>query len=115
MALSEFEIERIKALVEEFLERRRPPLEIRDKLDLGYRIEGQSVVLFEVRSRYDNPKEKIEFAVAKATYVRKSNSWKIFWQRADLRWHGYEPHPEVDSLEKFLEVVDKDQYHCFWG
>lgn len=49
------------------------------------------------------------------TYVRTQGVWKIFWQRADLKWHGYEPLAEVAAIEDFLEAVDKDEYHCFWG
>jgi hypothetical protein len=35
--------------------------------------------------------------------------------RQDLKWHGYKPTPAVGTLEKFLEVIDKDKYGCFWG
>ena len=35
--------------------------------------------------------------------------------RRDLKWHGYEPTPEVHSLEAFLNVVDRDEYCCFFG
>jgi hypothetical protein len=41
--------------------------------------------------------------------VRSQKVWKVFWMRADLRWHGYEPAPEVSSIEKFLEIVDQDK------
>jgi hypothetical protein len=64
---------------------------------------------------WNNPKEKIEEAVAKATYVKKKNLWKVFWQRTDLNWHRYEPDPEVSTIEKFLEVVERDEYCCFFG
>lgn len=101
--------------MERFLEKRRPPTEIREKLDISYRIEKQSVIIFEIRPRWDNPSQKIEGKIAKATFVQKTRTWKIFWQRADLCWHGYEPNREVKSFEDFLEVVDKDEYCCFWG
>ena len=53
--------------------------------------------------------------MAKATYVRSQNIWKVYWQRADLKWHSYDPDPEVDSIEDFLSVVDADKYACFFG
>jgi hypothetical protein len=56
-----------------------------------------------------------EHPFAKATYVKTTGTWKVFWQRADLRWHGYEPVPHVGSVEKFLAVVDEDKYGCFFG
>jgi len=37
--------------------------------------------------------------VAKTTYVKKSGLWKVYWQRADMKWHSYDPMPEVGSLE----------------
>jgi hypothetical protein len=62
-----------------------------------------------------NPSKKIEEAVAKSTYVKTQGVWKVYWQRADLKWHRYDPMPEVDSLEEFLALVDRDEYACFFG
>lgn len=60
------------------------------------------------------PGEKMEHPVAKATYVKSQAIWKIYWQRADLKWHRYEPDAEVGSLETFLAVVEKDEFGCFY-
>lgn len=60
-------------------------------------------------------KSQMESPVAKASYVKTQGIWKIFWQRADLKWHRYEPTPAVETLEEFLAVVEKDEYACFWG
>jgi hypothetical protein len=49
MALSEFETKKCEKAIEAFMNRRRPPEHIRDKLDLGYRIKRRSVELFEIR------------------------------------------------------------------
>jgi hypothetical protein len=115
MTLSEFETKRAERAVLAFLEKRRPPPHVRLKLDIGYRIAGQSVELFEVRPRWDKPSEKMEHPFAKATYVKTTGTWKVFWRRADLKWHGYEPAPQVGSVEKFLEIVDEDKHACFFG
>jgi hypothetical protein len=115
MAFTATEAADIESAMAEFLEKRRPPVKIRNKLDLAYRIEGQSVVIFEIRPFWRDPSHKIEEAVAKATYVRKSKRWKIYWQRADLKWHGYPPYPEAVFFEEFLAVVDEDENACFWG
>jgi Protein of unknown function (DUF3024) len=53
--------------------------------------------------------------VAKATYNRKKRKWKVLWKRADMKWHGYQPDPEVGSVEEFLQVVQNDEYGCFFG
>jgi len=115
MALSELETARARKVMDDFLARRRPPPDIRSELDLGYRISGQSIEIFEVRPAWKSPNEKVEAAVAKATFVRTQNAWRIYWQRADLKWHAYEPVPEVSALPGFLAVVEEDAYACFWG
>jgi hypothetical protein len=116
MALSEMELARINRSVGAFIEHQRPSPHLRSKVDLGYRIQGHSVVIFEVRLVWRGaPGKKKEHPVAKATYVRTRDVWRVFWQRADLRWHGYEPAPEVVSIDDFLFLVRQDAYACFWG
>lgn len=115
MAISEFEIKKCEKEIEAFMKARRPPAHIRSELDLGYRISGQSVEIFEIRPKWRNPSEKMEHAVAKATYVKTQKCWKIFWQRADLKWHGYNPAPEVKSVKEFLNIVSEDKHACFFG
>lgn len=115
MALSEIEMKQCEKAIAAFLERRRPPAHIRDKLDLGFRITDQSVEIFEIRPNWRNPKEKLELAVAKATFVRTQDVWRVYWQRADLQWHRYDPDPEVTTVDDFLRIVDEDEYCCFFG
>ncbi len=115
MAISEFEIKRIEKLVGNFIERRRPPVNLREKVDLSFRISGQSFEIFEIRPVWNAPSQKIEGTIAKATYVKKSKLWKLYWMRADMKWHKYPPVPDSKSLEKILEVIDEDSHGCFWG
>lgn len=115
MAFSEIEIARYKKEVGAYVEGKRPPAHIRKELDIGFRVKGQSVEIFEIRPRWDDPKEIMDIPVAKATYVRTQKVWKVFWQRADLKWHGYEPNLTVASLKEFLAVVEADEYACFWS
>ena len=105
----------IESSMADFLTKRRPPEEIRHKLDLGWRIEGQSVVIYSIRPFWRDESQKIEEPAAKATYIRKTNRWKIYWMRADLKWHSYPPHPEAVFFDEFLVVVDEDENCCFWG
>lgn len=115
MAFSEFEIKRIQKIVGRYIENNRPPEHLREQVDLSFKIKGQSVEIFEIRPIWNNPKEKIEEAVAKAIYVKSRKLWKVYWQRADLKWHRYDPDPEVDSIEEFLEIVKNDDFACFFG
>lgn len=115
MALTELERKRVEKLLQAFLEKRRPPPHIRPRVDLGARLSGQSVEIFEIRPRRDKPAEKLEHPIAKATYVRSRALWNVYWRRADLKWHRYDPVPQVGTLEKFVELVDEDKYACFFG
>jgi hypothetical protein len=51
---------------------------MRAQLDIGYRIEKQSVIIFEIRPDWMDPKKKVENNVAKATFVKKDNHWKVY-------------------------------------
>lgn len=116
MAISEFETKRCEKIVERYLDGRRPPPHIRPKLDFGCRVTGQSVEMFEIRPVWrGQPGEKIEHPFAKATLVKSKGVWKVYWQRADLKWHLYKPNSEVQDLEEFLAVVERDEYGCFYG
>ncbi len=115
MAFSEFEQRRFEKAASRFIETRRPPPEIRPQLDLGFRLEGQSIEIFEIRPDWQRPSETVEESVAKATYVKRAKEWRVYWQRADLRWHRYEPYPTASSIEEFLQVVDEDAHCCFFG
>ena len=90
-------------------------MDIRDKVDIGYRVEGQSVEIFEIRPRFQNPDEKDETPVARATFVRTQQVWKVYWMRRDLKWHEYPVKPSVRTLAAFLKLVDEDDICCFWG
>lgn len=115
MSFSEFEIKRIQKIVGRYVEENRPSAEIRNEIDLSFKIEGQSVEIFEIRRLWNDPNEKIEGPVAKATYVKSRNLWKVYWQRADLKWHRYDPEPEVAAIEDFVKLVERDDYACFFG
>ncbi|MFH2202979.1 MAG: hypothetical protein ABIJ96_07685 [Elusimicrobiota bacterium] len=56
--------------VRAFLDKRRPPERLRDKLDYGFHFHNRSVELYEIRPRYNDHSKKTELAFAKATYVK---------------------------------------------
>lgn len=115
MAFTELEKEKYGKLTANFVEKRRPPKEIRDKVDLAYRIKHQSIVIFEIRALMLGGGETIESPIAKAVFVRARKSWNVYWMRSDLKWHSYPPEPRVGNLETFLKLVDEDTMCCFWG
>jgi hypothetical protein len=115
MALEIKMIDEIKEAMDKYILKIRPKEEIRDEVDTSYRIEGHSILLFEIRPIWTIPNEKQECFIAKTTFVKTQNKWKIFWFKSDMKWHGYEPKLMVKSVNEFIKVVEKDQYSCFWG
>ncbi len=101
--------------MEAFVERKRPPLEIRDKVDLGYKIEGKSIYIFEIRPRWNNPEIINKLPVAKATYVIAKKEWKVYWMRSNGKWYLYDPQLVIKDVAQFIKLVEEDAYHCFWG
>ena len=115
MAFDEITRKRIEKVLDAYIQKRRPLPHIRPKLDIGFRVRGQSIEIFEIRPGWRDPEDILEHAVAKTTHVKTRAVWEIFWMRADLKWHSYAPVPTVGTVEKFLDVVDADPHGCFWG
>ena len=115
MALTPLEVQRCEHALAAFLEPRRPPPHLRPQVDLGYELANQSVELFEVRPDWRDPTRSSRTPIAKATFVRSRDIWRVYWMRRDLRWHSYQPRPIVDDLADFLATVDADDYGCFFG
>jgi len=115
MALTEKQTQEVSAAGEAFLEKNKPSIEIIDKLDFAYRIENQSVFVLEIRPRWDKPSEIMETPMAKTTFVQTQNHWKVYWMRADLKWHLYSPKPNVKTIKAFFKLVDEDELACFFG
>jgi hypothetical protein len=93
----------------------RPPLHLRDRIREGQRFEGGSLELFFVRPAFGDPVKWIEDPIAKIRFVRSTGVWRLYWQRADLKWHSYPPCPETGSLSEALEIIKEDANRCFFG
>jgi hypothetical protein len=115
MAFTTTERAALEAAIEDYLRVSRPPLEIRDQVDVVCSVSGQSVEVAESRPVWRNPGERMTIPVARATFVRSSGHWRVFWMRRDLKWHGYEPCPTVPSLGAFFALITEDEHCCFWG
>ena len=102
-------------MMDKFVEKTRPPADIRHRLDIAWRLENQSVYLFEIRPQWNNKDVCHQYDYAKATWVQTQKHWKIFWKRANLKWHTYEALESAGNLQRFLIEVEKDPYACFKG
>ncbi|MBS1487441.1 MAG: DUF3024 domain-containing protein [Bacteroidetes bacterium] len=115
MAIDNLQTLDVIEAMENYLMRNRPPESIRPKLDLGYKIEGQSIIVFEIRPQWNDPQVILELPFAKTTFVKTKNNWKVFWMRSNLSWCSYEPKPTVKNVKEFTKLIEEDKHHCFLG
>jgi hypothetical protein len=103
--------------VESYVKSKRPPLEVRDKLDFGFKFEKNTFEIFQIRPVWNsldsNDYQKIGFA--KFRYIKSKKIWKLYWMRASGKWESYEPFPESSTLDKIIECIESDAYGCFYG
>jgi hypothetical protein len=115
MSLPDSQIRECLAATGELLSKRRPPAELRDKLDYRADINGQEVTIISLRPTFGEPGRKTEHPIAKARWVGKQKVWRLYWMRADMKWHSYEPLPQSPSIATLLGEVDRDSHCCFFG
>ncbi len=101
--------------IHDFVESIRPPQEIRNQLDMGYKYENNTVEFFEIRPRWNDPSIIDHQPFAKAKFVKSRQVWTIYWLPSSLKWKKYEPQPEVKSIHKVCELIKNDEYACFFG
>jgi len=113
MPFSELELKRIEQTVGVFCGK-HSPVHLRDKLCLMYTVKGHEVVIVERRPRWDNQTEWIETPVAKLKFIRSANKWRLYWIRADMKWHEYSGLSPSNRLEDLVQEVDADPMACFF-
>ena len=114
MAFNELDRKRIDRIVGGFCRRRTRP-ESADQLRLDYEIDRQSVVVFEERPDWMDATQRMHTPVAKLRFVRTTGAWTLYWMRADLKWHRYEPAEPTADLAALVDVIDRDEYCAFFG
>ena len=115
MPLSEI----VKALVEkrvgEFCKKRVPP-HVLDKLNLSYKIRGNTVTIFENRAPWNpNIKEWTSMAVAQIRYNNENGEWTLYCADRNDRWNEYFDLEPTKNIDKILNEIDKDPTGIFWG
>lgn len=108
------DLKQIEQIVDVFCSKRSPG-RLKDKLRLTYAVKGHEVVIVERRPRWDNQTEWTETPVAKLKFIRSANKWRLYWQRADLKWDEY---PGLSSSEWISDPRTRDRRRplaCFFG
>lgn len=101
--------------IKQYIEEIRPPKEMRDQVDISYFFKIGIVQIFEIRPKWDDPKVKEEFPIARVKHVKNKNIWRIYWMDSHEEWIKYQPNFEVDTFLKVIQIIKKDEHGCFWG
>lgn len=104
----------VHKLLTAFCAKRVPPA-IRSQIRVGYRLNGNAVIVYEERPAFRPPHDWHEMVVAKFTYVSTRREWRLYCQHRDRKWHAYQACPASSSLAKLLDEVDADPTGIFWG
>ena len=112
MAFDELELKRIELTVGVFCAKRSPG-HLKDKLSLVYAVKGHEVVISERRPRWDNQTEWTDTPVAKLKFIRSANTWRLYWMRADMKWHAYPGLSSSNHLNDLVQEIDADPLACF--
>lgn len=109
----------IKTLVEkkvsEFCKKRVPP-HVLDKVNLSYKIRGNSVTMFENRAPWrPDMKEWSSMAIAQLRYDEKTGKWMLYCRDRNEKWFEYLDMEPTREIDKILTEIDKDPTGIFWG
>lgn len=88
---------------------------MRDLLDVGAMKDNDGIKIFERRPFCDDTEHIMYNPFAKLKYVKKTDTWRLYWMRGNLNWDSYELCPESKDLGQLLEAVRRDEYGCFRG
>jgi hypothetical protein len=114
MAFSDIDIQKIKKIAGGLCTKRTPE-DMKDQLRFEYEIQNQTIIILEVRPVWNNPTEYLKLPMAKLSFVKSQNLWKLYWKRASGKWEKYEPRPSDKELSVLVREIDKDVYGCFFG
>lgn len=103
------------AKVESYLESKRLPKALREKLDFGFKYEKNTFEIFEIRPVWNNPNDYRKSSFAKFRYIKTKKIWELCWMRASGKWESYKPFTESYCADKIIECIDTDTYGCCYG
>lgn len=82
---------------------------------MGYREEGNAVILFEQRPTWKDKSKWMMCDVAKFRYVIKEGKWHLYCRNRYSEWVHFDPMEPVEKFEQALREVDVDTTGIFWG
>lgn len=105
----------VEKKVDEFCKKMVPP-HVLDKMNLSYKIKGDSVTIFENRAPWHKDmKEWTSTAVAQIRFNERTGKWTLFCADRNSKWHEYYDMEPTKNIDKILEEIDRDPTGIFWG
>ncbi len=98
-----------------FSERKRLLRDAACEQDVVYRVERNNVIILELLPDFGDASTMVASEVAKATFIRSKDYWRIYWLRRNLNWEKYPPRAKVKRIKTFFDIITRDKYHCFFG
>ena len=112
MPISEIERRRAEASLRAYCSRRTSP-EVRNKLQIVYRFEGNTAFISERRPDWRNTSVVRDEDVAKFRFEVGKRWWVLYWRDRNLRWHRFEEYAPSTDISTLLPIVDAEP--IFYG
>lgn len=112
MKFTEEEIKDHKFSLDNFILRRKPPLQFQQLLQHSYKIKNNKIIIETIR--YDN-EIRNALEIAKIVLSERPNSWSVYWKRYNEKWELYNTETKLNTLSSCLRVIDEDKDGCFFG
>lgn len=112
MKFTDEEIKDHEFALENFILRRKPPIEFQNLLQHSYQIQNNKIII--KTTRFDNEIES-SLEIAKIVMDERPNIWNVFWKRFNEKWEIYDPEFNLNTLSSCLRVIDEDKNGCFFG
>lgn len=105
----------ITSQLDEFIQKIRPPEELRAKLDIAYVQDNRNIFIVEIRPKWNEPEIILRYPVAKIRHVKSQDVFKLYYMRANGKWVPFPLQHESSDLTTLLEYVEDDPICCFWS
>lgn len=96
--------------------KKRVPAHVLDKINLSYKIRGNSVTIFENRAPWrPDWEEWTSMAIAQLRYDNNTGEWTLYCADRNDKWFEYLDMEPTKNIDEILIEIDEDPTGIFWG
>jgi hypothetical protein len=114
VALPEAMRRQIEAKLARYCER-RAPAEVRQRVRLVCKLQGDAVAIQEERPAIGIPGSWVETRIARARFDPATKRWTLYCAGAGSRWRRYGKLDATSSFDAVLAAIDRAPPGVFWG